>query len=372
MKQYIVFIICLTFLSACISKKSLDAVLMEKNECQAILSECQKDYEIALEDLSDQLNDNQEMNQLIEDHKTELALQKEKINNLLYTNSVIEEQEKLLDSLVQVSVANQKSIIKKEADFLALKSNLKMIAIAIDPSLAQESITDEWLMSSIQMEEVAQSAQSNQWYASTASMKIDPVIGSQVQLNSGNIALYCPKKMVFKNTYDVMSILADVVSDDKIKDILIKQIRAHEPDITEEELNDNALIEKIEYYKLVKLELSAVSENSFEIISSHTSDTQEIKPNMEGWHWKVTPISEEPKLQLLLKTEILDIDGNRIDGFSKTFKVDVEVDMTKFFHKAKMLIIEEPKWSIVTLIIPFLSFLWGHISGKKKGKKLAA
>ena len=190
----------------------------------------------------------------------------------------------------------------------------------------------------------------------------------QYNMIEKNVAIYCPTEMVYNQTYDVKSIIPDLIREEDIRNSLVQTVLDHNPDMTEEELQEDVIIEQIEYLNLVELELNEVVENSFTIKPMHTENRQQVGRNMRGWHWKVTPISEERRQQLYMNAHVFDADGNRLYQFDKTFKIDISVDMSGFVYKFQKLVMDDPKWAVVTLLIPFVTFLYGLFTGKKKIK----
>jgi hypothetical protein len=178
--------------------------------------------------------------------------------------------------------------------------------------------------------------------------------------------------MVYKETADVIGLIANLMSDEFFRSEMIDNLKEHNPDFTEDSFEDNdLLIREILHYGLVELKLRDADNAGFDIIKVHEEDKQRIRPEMEGWHWKVTPNSDEMHQQLIFKAIVYDLDGSINDSFSKTFQVDIKVKPWRFFQNTKMLVIENPEWAFGTLILPFLSFLWGRYQGIKKKKRTA-
>ena len=222
-------------------------------------------------------------------------------------------------------------------------------------------------------------------YSNMMSIARENINGSRATMNSlrnqpsdtvdmlsiftGNVAIYCPEEMTYKETYDVKSIIPDLLSDEAVRKSLVSSVMDHNPELDEEEIDDQIIMEEIQYHNLVELELREVKENSFTINPMHTDNRQKVDANMRGWHWKVTPISEEPNQQLYLDAHIFDSQGKRLYRFDKTFKIEVTVDLSGFWNKASKLILEDPKWAIVTLIIPFLTYIAGFFTPRKNERK---
>jgi hypothetical protein len=186
---------------------------------------------------------------------------------------------------------------------------------------------------------------------------------------SGNVAIYCPREMVFKETSDIFGFISDLLSDEYIRSRMIDNLKEHNENFRNKSFDDDdLLIREISYYNLVELKLMDSDNTGFDILKVHEDDKQAVQADMEGWHWKVTPNSEEMRQQLVFKVIIYNEDGTRDDSFSKTYQVTIKVNSWRFFQNTKMLIIENPEWAIGTLLLPFISFLWGRYQGTRKKK----
>ena len=187
------------------------------------------------------------------------------------------------------------------------------------------------------------------------------------EMNSGNVAIYCPTEMIYKETSDVFGLIADLMSDDFLRSKMIENLKEHNENFTDESIRDNdLLIRKIDYYGLVEIKLMDSDNTGFDIIQVHEIDRQRVQEGMEGWHWKVTPNSEELHQQLVFKVIIYKLDGTMDDSFSKTYQVNIKVRSWRFFHNTRILIIENPEWAFGSLILPFIAFLWGRYQGNRK------
>jgi hypothetical protein len=198
---------------------------------------------------------------------------------------------------------------------------------------------------------------------------VDSLKETRMKFNSGNVAFYCPRKVNYKETFTAIGFITDVISDKEIKAKLTKRVKEVELDSAGVELSDDKiLIEKIRYYKLIELRLDPASNGSFEIIKVHLEDKQEVNDEMEGWQWNITPVSNQKDQKLVLKVIVYDESGKVDSVFNKTRFVEIEVSSFAFFRNTKLLFVENPEWAYGSVILPFITFLFGMYQKRKKTK----
>jgi hypothetical protein len=190
------------------------------------------------------------------------------------------------------------------------------------------------------------------------------------EIHNGKIAFYCPSKMYYNQTYDAYGLIADVLSDEVIKKMVVKKIKEHAPNTPQETLNNKVfLIRAVQYYEILELKLDSAVNKGFDIVKVHLEDQQIITNKMETWHWKVTPRSTAASQQLILKIIVQDINGERSLNFNKTYMLEVKIKPSNFFHNTKVLFIQNPKWTFATVLLPLLTFFGGRYQRRKKDKR---
>ncbi len=203
--------------------------------------------------------------------------------------------------------------------------------------------------------------------------KIDTLVKSSSRITNGNIAFYCPTEMYKGEPYDAYGLIADVMSEDKIKSMVINEIKKHDADVTTEATKDeNFYIEQLSYYDMIKLELTNVGGQTFTITNIHSSDKRSYKSKNKDWHWKVTPTVSGQNQQLVLKITLYNKEGEEIYADSKTYEFDINVRANQFFYNTKELFIENPEWAWGSIIIPFITFIFGKYQERRKSKKAEA
>jgi hypothetical protein len=197
----------------------------------------------------------------------------------------------------------------------------------------------------------------------------DTVSTAVIGVNSGNLAFYCPRKVNYKEPFTALGFIADIISDQKVREQLLERVREVERDPDRVRLSDdNMLVRKIQFYKLIELRLDESSNSAFGIKKMHSEDKQEVSDKMEGWQWKVTPVASEKRQELFLKVIVYDEDGNQDFAFTKTYLFDVNVDPFLFVHNSVMLFSTNPEWAFGAVIPPLPLSSWDYISDGKSKK----
>jgi hypothetical protein len=187
------------------------------------------------------------------------------------------------------------------------------------------------------------------------------------EIITGKVAFYSPKEMYYNQVYDAYGLIADVLSDKNIKDLVIKNIKQHARSADDFDLEDpEILIKAVQFYKTIELKLENTVKDRFSIVDVHGNDKQDFSKKMEQWHWKITPLSTLAKQQLLLNVIVYDENGMPSPLIKKTYHFDIKIKPYNFIQNTKVLFVENPKWAFGSIIIPFLTFLIGRITKKKK------
>ena len=199
-------------------------------------------------------------------------------------------------------------------------------------------------------------------------------IDTAVRMNNvseGKIAFYCARRMNYDKTYDAHAVVTDLISDEKIKSVLITRILDSNEDVTRQDLMDNDfLVKKIAELDFVEVTLKSVKKDGFEVVEDHHHSKQKYSKDMEGWHWLVTPTSTDKEGVLLLNIYMYDSEGVKESVGSKTYRIKIKVEASSFFHNTWVLMMQNPSWTIGTIILPLLAFLYGKYTGKRAERKL--
>lgn len=197
--------------------------------------------------------------------------------------------------------------------------------------------------------------------------KTDTVNLTSHEISSGKVAFYCPREMYHEQTYDTYGLIADVLSNQEIKSLVIQSIKEHTRDTAGIDFqDDNFLIKAIQFYEIIELRLDNVTNKGFDIVQIHDDNKQIVSDKMEGWHWKVTPITTKPQQQLFLKVIVYDENGEPYPPLKKTYHLDVKIRSGTFFHNTKILFSQNPEWAFGSFILPFLTFLFGRYKKRKE------
>lgn len=191
------------------------------------------------------------------------------------------------------------------------------------------------------------------------------------EINNGKVAFYCPRVMYYKETTDAYGFISDVLSDEDIRKMLMERIKEETGEHSHRShLDDNNfLIRTVQFYRMIELRLENVVKDAFEIVPVHSEARQEITDNMETWHWKITPMSDVADQQLILRIIVFDENGQVTQHFNKTYHLNIKIRPYRFFHNAMVMMVENPAWTIGSIVIPIITFFLGRISLTKKSKR---
>ncbi|MEP3837177.1 MAG: hypothetical protein ABJM36_05990 [Algibacter sp.] len=329
--QYLLLLVIFFTLSRCASKKSIDEVNQKLKNCSMLLNEKNSNQEYSIG----------------------------KVDSLLKINMLLETQNKLVANEM---LSMQKSIQDKNAtihDLHEIYSELEYSKNEMESNYER----GQQLINSLKEE----TFQQEQLFDSMISKgEVDPI---NYSLNEGRLAFHCPKQMDYLESYSVIGLIADVISNDEAKSILINKIVELDEAVDVNKLkNDSILVREINYYNLIELELDEASNKSFEIRKMHSSNKQKVNPSMEGWHWEVKPIDPEPNQKLVLKVFYYDENDVRNYSLSKAYNIKVKIRSYRFLTNLKTHFIENTEWAMGTIILPFLTFLFGRYDRNKKKK----
>lgn len=197
--------------------------------------------------------------------------------------------------------------------------------------------------------------------------KTDTIVKSSNRIGENNIAFYCPTEMYKGEPYDAYGIIANVISDEIIKQKLVNEIKKHDKEIEDNDLKDeDFFIEKLTFYDMIKLELLPVNTDDLKIKKVHSQAKQSRTQKNKHWHWKITPTSYHQNQQMILKVMLYDEEGTLIIEHSKTYEFEVKVRANKFFYDTIQLFEENQKWAWSSIIIPFITFILGKFQERKK------
>lgn len=199
--------------------------------------------------------------------------------------------------------------------------------------------------------------------------EINAALEDLQQACTKKVAVHCPRKMTYKQTSDVIGFVADLIDDSLIKERMQTRVRdaIGEDDFVVDD--KNLLVRELKMYNNLELRLDDAGNEGFLIKKIHDDDAQEINENMEGWHWKVTPITTNPEQQLVLKVIVYDTNHNRVQSFDKTYHVDIKIESKLFLINTKALFIENPEWAFASIIAPIVTFFLGRLNAVQRRRK---
>lgn len=296
------------------------------------------------------------LNEKLDLQQEELKESQKKVEDLeFYTDSLSAENQNYISNISELE--RNKANIQNELDQISLSSREKILEYEEAYNLLRHQFSQE--LSNLES-----------GITPDFENRIDTINQTAHEISFGQVAFYCPTEMYLEETYDAFGLIADVLSDDDIKSLVVKNIKQHMNDTSELDINNNDFyIEAVKYYDIIELELDNVKEDGFEITKFHKKDKRQVSENEKKWHWKVTPKSSLPNQQLMLNVYVYDTNGNLNKHFSKTYHFIVKIRPNRFFYNTKELFVENPEWAFGAILLPLITFIVGRFQKRKKNKE---
>ncbi|WP_340112861.1 hypothetical protein [Maribellus mangrovi] len=187
--------------------------------------------------------------------------------------------------------------------------------------------------------------------------------------NFKKLAIYCPHKMTYKKTSEVIGFVADLLDDEMISRLMDERVAETTGDEDFESADEDLLIRELQLFNFLELRLDDADNEGFTIKKIHDKDIQQVAVNMEGWHWKVTPTTTDAVQQLVLKVIVYDDNMKRVTSFDKTYHIDIKIESRLFLRNTYALFVENPEWAFASIITPVLTFLLGRYNSRRRRKK---
>jgi|GEM_PF-6928772 hypothetical protein len=191
-------------------------------------------------------------------------------------------------------------------------------------------------------------------------------VPEEIPVMKGTAMVYAPAKMI----KDVPSIVNAVISKEELSAALAHfadAVQKQNPDITRENLEKNITSDTLDLYEHmgVKLEFDP---SDFKQITDNGNTIQEFanKASLE-WEWVLKPLRSTRKSILNFKFYYINPNNSQQHYIlEKTISVVVSVDARSFLDKWGDFLLDDPKTTITAILIPFITFIGGFLSGKRK------
>jgi hypothetical protein len=191
-----------------------------------------------------------------------------------------------------------------------------------------------------------------------------PIIAKENPVR-GYAIVYCPTKMIS----NVPSIVNATISKEEFETAYAKfaeKIQGQNPDVQKEKINRDIKGDSIDIFEKMGVTLE-FDPDDFKQISKNDNQTKDFtnKTSLE-WDWIIKPLHSTPKSIINFKFYYLDPDNKQNFILEKTISVSSSVDARSFTDKWADFLAEDPKTTITVILVPFLTFLGGFFSGRKK------
>ncbi len=197
---------------------------------------------------------------------------------------------------------------------------------------------------------------------SPASVKED-----KESIKKGTALVFCPAKMI----RDVPSIINATISKkefDAAYAEFAEKVLDQNPRLKQEQISKGIKSDSVILYKKMMVSIE-FDKDEIKLVSGDNNEIKEFdgKSSLE-WDWIVKP--QQVTRRSIIRVRFYGIDEKNHENLvhEKTIDIKVTVDARSFVDKWSDFLLEDTKTTITAIVIPFLTFLGGFISGKKKMK----
>ena len=181
----------------------------------------------------------------------------------------------------------------------------------------------------------------------------------------GSAAAYCPSRMIADVPCLVYAVLSK--SDQKtLRNLLVKKVKGTEPTISDSAVLKDIREDSIPIYPRMKVTLAA-DDDVFKIVSKEEQAQNFDTKNTLEWNWELKPKHLTQKTFVTFRFYAIDSVGHtEVLILEKTISVAVQIDARTWFTKCIDFLFNDTKTLVTAILIPFFTFLFGLILGKRK------
>lgn len=134
--------------------------------------------------------------------------------------------------------------------------------------------------------------------------------------------------------------------------------------------SDTSLIYEMDIDPWKSLHISLLFDKSnFEVNPIATEEIQKLdKKNGNFWHWKIKAISEHPEALVTLIVEAIDLHDKK-NSFTREVPIKIVPDLLLSWQKLIIIILENPSFTIPTIVAPIIGGIVAVKFRRKKKKK---
>jgi hypothetical protein len=193
-----------------------------------------------------------------------------------------------------------------------------------------------------------------------------PPVPSNESPQKGIAMVYCPAKMI----RNIPSIISATISRDELSKAVenFKQkVQDQNKDVKKEIISRDIKADSIDIYDKMGVDIEFDSDDFVEILKSKHNAVKEFGDKQTlDWEWTIKPLHSTEKSIIKFEFYYVDPDNKANYVLEKTISVVATVDARSYLDKWKDFLFEDSKTTVTAILIPFITFIGGFFSGKKK------
>ncbi len=192
-----------------------------------------------------------------------------------------------------------------------------------------------------------------------------PASMSEEKSARGYAIVYCPTRMIS----NVPSIVNATISKEEFATAYAKfseKIQGQNPDVAPATISRDIKGDSINIFERMGVKLEFDPDDFKQVSGSEDATKEFADKNSLEWEWIIKPLHSTPRSIINFKFYYLDPTNKENFILEKTISISASVDTRSFTDKWADFLAEDPKTTITVILVPFLTFLGGFFSGRKK------
>jgi hypothetical protein len=179
---------------------------------------------------------------------------------------------------------------------------------------------------------------------------------SQKQVSTGNVAFKSEDTMKLGNSYPVLVVVSQTVSQPELTQILEEKLKKARPDTQKSDADQGKMTsEEIKFTPKMRAHLSANSDE-FAITPPPSEEQDTTVEPVTTWEWIVKPLKAGKDMKLDLTLSIV-VDSQGTSHTINTYHRFILVKVS-FAHRAKDFVAANWQWLWAALFVPLAGWLW--------------
>lgn len=182
----------------------------------------------------------------------------------------------------------------------------------------------------------------------------------------GYAMVYCPHKMI---THVPSIINAEITKNDYETAYanFVHKLHSQDPEKSIEAVKGDIKGDSLMLCRRMRVAIEFDSEDFHQVSKNDNGIKSFEGTNTLDWDWIIKPLRSTEKSIVTFKFYCIDSTTNEeAEVLKKTINVAVQVDARSYVSKIGDFLLDDPKTTVTAILIPFISFLGGFFTGRKK------